>query len=458
MFSALVSHLIPWLRCGILRALVGFECGEDVPREFLDFGDFAFLSEAPRRIKTEPKVTIEPAPQPEPAPEPDEGLVEVSTSSSPPPVRVPRPRRRSRRPTEKPKRRPKLRLLTADDVGPPPMRPMAPPPPVSPFYQPFCWQAPPVIPMASPVPAYNFGPIWDFSPDDWPDQEPPPARPSREEEDRPQHRVQQQTQYAPPPEPPPERVSHYVQATVPDRRTAATQGEGVLEAPREEPRRQQPVIVFAERRPIPSQADTLDLSSSSEISDVELVRPVRRFIPPANPFPLDSALYRKVETALDEAKMAPAPPELEDRPKFKPPPVHDLPVTRPRIEIPPPEQAVVFLTKERTRTRTALRETEWKQQGQFRPVGRRRGDVNDDPDRSDRLGVIEWRPKVRSGRDSRAVGVQDVTDDDFRKRGADPGGMAARRKDAAAGGLPARRRGAETGGMYRARLEEIKPS
>jgi hypothetical protein len=239
-------------------------------------------------------------------------------------------------------------------------------------------------------------------------------------------------------------VSHYVQATVPDRRTAATQGERVPEAPKEEPRRQ-PVIVFAERRPVPAQADTLDLSSSSEVSDVELVRPARRFIPSVNPFPLDSALYRKVEAALDEAKTAPAPPELEDRPKFKPPPVHDMPVTRPRIEVPPLDPTLTFMTEERTRTRRPLRGTGRRQQEHFMPAGRRRSDDEDDADRSDRLGVMGWRPKVTSVRDPSIVGLQDIDENDFRRRDEDPGTMVARR------------RAADKGGLRGARLEEIRP-
>jgi hypothetical protein len=203
--------------------------------------------------------------------------------------------------------------------------------------------------------------------------------------------------------------------------------------------------------------DTLDLSSSSEISDVELVRPVTRFIPPANPFPLDAALYSKIEAALDEARTAPAPPELEDRPRFRPPPVHDMPVTRPGIEIPPLEPPAVFMTEEATRPGASLNGTDKRQQGHFVPTGRRRSDDEDDPDRRDRLGVMEWRPNVMSMRGPRVVGFQDVGND-VRGRDADTGGMAARRRYAAPGALPARGRAAEAGGMHRPMLQEITPS
>ncbi|KAH0794589.1 hypothetical protein GPJ56_001614 [Histomonas meleagridis] len=85
-----------------------------------------------------------------------------------------------------------------------------------------------------------------------------------------------------------------------------------------------PVVIVSRKTEKPK-IDEMSLSFSSELSELSLQEPRKRVRPPVNPFPLDDMLYKRVGHLLDEVKASPEAPDLPDVPKFVPPPVYDIP-------------------------------------------------------------------------------------------------------------------------------------
>jgi hypothetical protein len=295
LLSVLVSHIVPWLRNGIPRAVVHFPCAEVVPNRLLDFEDLE-LPELPKKplvIQKPETVEIREMAQPpaqeeeetgeRPRQTPEEKALpaeipkpaddhELSDGEEPPtkpeskPVSAPRPARHSgteARRTE-PKRR-QLRLVNVDRSRklfvPPPMP--SPAPQFSPgyYFDPISPHPPPVAifqTTPAPLPAQSYGPIWDIDPSLY---------------ERPYPR--------PPPELSIEQVSPEV-VTAPSK----------------------PKAVKITRIQFSRPAEDFDISSLSGDSERDFPVTGEREYPPIDPFPLDEELRRRVDRLLaDEVPM-----------------------------------------------------------------------------------------------------------------------------------------------------------
>ena len=267
LLAFIISHMVPWLRCAIPRALVGFECNESVPRELLDFEDWQLPKYRPPKMEihtvvatpvesdSEEEPLPPPPPPPEPAPPEDESEGEFIPEPEPEPKPKPKPKVHHR-----PKKVPKRRKPEKPERPPPERKPRGPPlrllsldPNARQTYTQYQYAQPP------PPPQYSrpYQQVWDYDPNQW-----------RPHDDRP------------------------VQAPVETNR--------------------KPLVIFGS---VPSKKDD-HMESSSSISELELEEPRRGPIPNTNPFPLDDELHRRVEYLLDASKAAPDPQDLPPPPEF----------------------------------------------------------------------------------------------------------------------------------------------
>ena len=385
LLASLVSHMVPWLRCGIPRALAGFQCDDEIPPELLDFEDFALPQIPPPKMEVARPEYDDDNWQPEPEP-----AQEAPSESTLPEVPVKKVRSRVKRerkpsPPRRPQPQAPLRLLTVDptSVAPHPIPPPPPPPPPMPpqmpmYYQPYPIQYP-TYQVPPPAPQM-FAPIWDFNPSDF-------FKPGEPEHDEPQEEPQR-----------------------------ATQSSQADEAPQKPPK---PLVVFASVNERDRFSDTLEMSSS--LSDLELQEPPRRGIQIANPFPLDDGLQDRVHEILAEAHKVPDAPKLPDRPVFKAPPNYEIPVINTSAKLRddplPPRlfEATTFVPQPQ----------EWHLQDTRPPV---KPDISVAPAGTNisipqtPAGFPNWRPSVVSVRDSKVVGVQGLTNDQFRGIAPAPGG------------------------------------
>jgi hypothetical protein len=291
-----VSHMVPWLRCGIPRGLLRFECGEAIPDELLAFEPFRIPAYcAPRLEFTRKEIAdvfeeedvpeipvLQPA-EPEILPTDDtsegeyKAVKEEAPPELPPKQKLHRPVVRKKRKTvkkvkprqppsipEPPSRGPTLRLLQLNPSAPTGY-PQYPPPP-APYRRPV---------MPAPA-ASGYNTVWDFDPSHW--------------------RKQQAKERA-----------------APSRRDVEVQEES--------PRKDGPVIVV--RQELPGKEERSE--DSLELSDLinEMPREVTRLV--ADPFPLDKALQERYHRAIAEGNM-----EIESLPppeKF----VKPKPVARPKV-------------------------------------------------------------------------------------------------------------------------------
>lgn len=352
LFATIVSHIIPWLRCGIPRALSGFRCSDVVPNELLEFEEFVLPKGVPPQMKLqtnvlynddifeeeeeEPDMTppmppepIQPAdesssegefiPEPEPEPEPPK----PKPQKKKPVKRKPKPKKKPEK--QPPPRGPRLRLLSLDQ-----------PPPRTPNPQPYYNPPPPSYYMPQ-MPVRPYQPIWDYDPSKW---QPKP----------------------PPPEPePPKKEEPPVQEPV-------------------EPPKMKPIVIISSKQKKPQKPEEYEISSS-DISDIALSDPIKGPVPPADGFPLDEALQRRIERLLDEASKAPDPRQLEQVESFR----------RPEMKRPPKKKKIPIEPKE-----------EPAEPGNIHPVIQVK---KEQP---------EWRPKVESMRRPQVIGVQEITPEEFR--------------------------------------------
>ena len=346
--SIIVSHLIPWLRCGIPRALMEFKCEDDVPPELLNFEEFSFQKIPPPKMEIDTQALAEV--------DPDENIPqkESDTMSY---GEAPKRRRRKEPPSfldsdysEPPRKKPKrkkprklpTRLLTIDPLSAAP--PPAPAVPMNQQYYPYQPMYQPVtIPMyyGQPEVFHNyqqpqtnlaFQPIWDFNPADFNrHEEEPPEPPKKETPPRPSHaEVESAT------------------IKIPKMTTMETQ----VDPPKARPIK--PMVIVHSTQKQKEELAQIDISSSSELSDIPLIEPIQKTHPNINPFPLDDGLHKKVEMLLDEVRGIPDSPELPEMPQFVPPPIYDYPhpdfrelneeIIPNRIpQVPPPQQQPIFM-------------------------------------------------------------------------------------------------------------------
>lgn len=353
LFATIVSHIIPWLRCGIPRALSGFKCPEVVPNELLELEDLVLPRGAPPQMKIQTNVLYnddiieeeeeEPEIIPPPPPEPilpdesssGEFIPEEEPEPEPEPVielPKPKPRRKVKRKPKKEKPPPppppktRLRLLTLDP-GPPRM-------PQTNYY------VPPVPPQPNyympQMPVRPQMPIWDYDPSKW--QRPEQRKPKMEDQP--------------------------VQATV-------------------EMQKAKPFVIISSRQKKPTKPDDFTLSSSSSLSDIVVSEPRKGPLPPIDPFPVDDQLHIRIEKALDDVRKVPNPGDLPPPLKFQ----------RPSMKPKPPKPKKVYDEPKPT--------FQPSEQGNIHPVP-----VQKEPD---------WRPKVTTIRDPQIIGVQEISVEEFRR-------------------------------------------
>ena len=315
--TLIVSHLVPWLRCAIPRALEGFDVGEDVPPSLLAFEPFELPPRKQLHITPPESVTIAtPAPAPTPSepskkeppkqetprvePQKDEISIDDTSESdsdelsegeiSEEPVKV-KKTRKHRRPRERvPKRRSKgkekkkIRLLRVDKVKPfetprfdfTPMIPLQSP----------------MIPQQSPSAAfvhqydagggggYGRGSLWDINPDSF-SKKPPVVKP--------------------PPTP------------------LATESKETQKTTDTKP----PVVFVNYQRP--KNEKIYDSSTSDDIED-DPVQITRETLPSIDPYPLNDELLRRANALLDEIDRAPPHGSLPPKPTYKPTPIPVVPI------------------------------------------------------------------------------------------------------------------------------------
>jgi hypothetical protein len=171
---------------------------------------------------------------------------------------------------------------------------------------------------------------------------------------------------------------------------------------------QHPLIIFGS---VPSKdKPEEEFESSSSLSDVVVDEPRPGPVQNADPFPLDENLQRRVVQLLDEAIATPDPAELQKpatfhRPTLKPKPPKPKPMVEPPSEEPPVPHRP---------TATAA------------PAAKN--------------SVPEWRPKVTSIRESRVIGVQEISIDEFSQEGSQPRKTTQLKEIQPTGTLPARKR------------------
>lgn len=410
--SAIVSHIVPWLRCGIARALAGFKCREEVPQELLDFEELDLPSAPPpkREIETKPEVDLAP----------DNLDIELSPIKPKKKKRRPKPRNEITielsesdlsftKPKKKKKSKPK-KPLTIDDISAaPPIYPQPPPQniPPYPYYPPP--PPPPTIPMYYPYPEVPeepepddqpFLPIWDFNPNDFKIEEEEEdvgevSKPSKKGPKRPA---------SPTPSPPKHDVSMST-SDIPKLTTVSTQAE--------QPPQPRPLVILRSQQKPKDLGDTFDFSMSSSLSDIQISEPIKRTIPVVNPFPLDDGLHKKVEMLLDEVRGIPDAPELPEAPKFVPPPIYDLPkptfkdLEDVHIPQPPPPKNVTNIQTEKV-TQIVINRPPSPPvfEPDFRPPLQNR---TEQPNRFNDA----WRPPLTSVKQPGILGIQEIPPDQF---------------------------------------------
>ena len=357
LFATIVSHIIPWLRCGIPRALSGFKCSDIVPNELLEFEDFVLPQAKQPEMKLETNIIYNddipeeeeekiepPPPPPPPMPKPEEssdGEFIPEPEPEPEPIKLPKkkpkpkpkPKKHRKKPAPevKPRPGPKLKLLSLDPNAAPP-RPIPTPS--------FNYQPQPQVPpyFMQQMPQMPFQSIWDYDPSKWANQKPEPTK-----EDVP------------------------VQVQVDPR-----------------PAKSKPLVIISSRQKQPQKQDELTISSSSSLSDVPFSEPKKGPLPPIDPFPVDDALHQRIEKLLDEADKTPDPNKLPPPPQFSRPSMKPLP---------PKKKAQEPITPSSDKN---LNQT-FKHSAQTQ--------THKAPD---------WRPKLTSIRDPLVIGFNEVDPNSFR--------------------------------------------
>lgn len=321
LLAAIISHMIPWLRCGISRALAGYKVdNQEVPPELIDFEDFILKSAPPPEIKIEHKEIEDIQPEIPNVPDNDESSEPISN------IRLkrkkrrpePEPKRKRRKPAPKPKKVPEkpLRLLTVDKMGYAPVAPInpAPQPMPVPQYYPQYYPQPMYYPT-QPTYYYDTKPtnpvfpsIWDFNPNNFENTEEEPPK-----------KIEVPTEPPPPPTPPTRKpvIAKTQDINVPEKKPK--------KEPKKEVERKQPIIIMSTRHKREKELSDFDMSIS-EISDISFDEPKA---PPRyniDPFPQDDGLFKKVEMLLDDARGPKDNPSLPAKLKpYEPPPILDMP-------------------------------------------------------------------------------------------------------------------------------------
>lgn len=332
--AVICSHIIPWLRCGIPRAMARFDkAPEIVPNRLLIFEDFSLLEEKPKPFTFDVKPPIDisgivevPDSEDEKKKKEEEEIKKDSDESPPPPPpppempdsipkpdydeerelsegeEPPKPKTRSKKPTKKetdknplskPSKKPRLKLIEVDRTAPPSDVQPIQVPIQAPFqaqevvqgypFEPLCmmpsqfYNPPPVAIFQAnhaPFPQQTFGPIWDLDPSlyERPYPRPPPNIPLENPDDRPQ------------------------------RQTASAQCD---------PQKNKSTRVYITSAPKQPEIEDISDDSCKEISfDSD-----HGNMPPIDPFPLDEELRKRVDNLLKNSVNVNA-PKLPTAPRY----------------------------------------------------------------------------------------------------------------------------------------------
>lgn len=419
--SSIVSHIVPWLRCGIPRALAGFKCRDEVPPELLNFEDLDLPSQPPPKMEIETKQETEIEPE-----KLDIKLNDESSESFRPKRRRKMPSNEitielsdsdlstlpRKKPKKKKKKKPSKPLLADTLYNPPPPAPPIPPPQpqYNPYYQPVYYpqvQVPIFVnqepPETEPV-NDAFLPIWDFNPNDF-DNNNNDVK-IEEEEEEPEDEEPKVTIQKVPQKKPAVKLDTFTSTSeIPKLETAQVQVDP--------PPAKKPIIIIKSQQKQRKDDDSFDFSMSSSLSDIEVSEPIKRQFPVVNPFPLDDGLHKKVEMLLDQVRGKPDAPELPEMPRFVPPPIYEAPKPTFKelneIKIPKKkEKPPPVVTKVEKVEKIVINE-KVDYEPEFRPQLQSR--------RQQQPEVVgdSWRPPMTSVKQPGILGVHEISPDQFRQ-------------------------------------------
>lgn len=363
LIAAIVSHLIPWLRCGITRALVDFKCNEFIPKELIDFEEYKFprleqieeeeeeeeyyssdssysYSEGEFKGETKGKIIIKQA-----------DLSQIKSSNSD--IKKDnndeqKPIIKKKKTDKKIKKKKKKKIDTKNlplispnsipyNINQPPQQPQNIVVPL-PIYYPVFDAA--NIHIEQPKePSDIFGPIWDFKPEDFDEiveeEEEEMQKEFIEEEEEPQD--DDDTEQLPKK---PVYADAYTEPVnfQPSKKTVETQFEPPTV------RKVKPVVkVFVKKKFVPPpMEEPLQLSISSDESELYIPTASPKLDPKNNPFPLDDGLHKKIDDLFDDINKIPEPQKLPSKPSYVPvkrdiiiPSAKDFEIDRNKYEIDP---------------------------------------------------------------------------------------------------------------------------
>ncbi|OHT07106.1 hypothetical protein TRFO_05336 [Tritrichomonas foetus] len=339
LISAIVSHMIPWLRCGIPRAIVKFKCYENVPNQLLQFEEYHFppkidkslnksysssslsessdsnssssFSEGEYNGSTKNKTIVKQLNPGDSNVDFDDNDRDKRISLSSQKMKIKRRRKHPKKAKKKLNGNTPPVFSVQKEIGEIPQQPQVFGPaelqqPIiaipTPIYYPT--MAPTVIHKPYETPEREvFCPIWDFSPEDF--QAPTEEEEIKEEE---------------PPLPPPPKPVYVNMSTDPVKYPSATKTVETQFEPPPPPRKVRPLVIMPKRKPFvpPPKEDPLNLSVSSTESEIYIPADICYADPnkEMDPFPLDDALPKKFENLIDDIKHIPDASDLPPKPVY----------------------------------------------------------------------------------------------------------------------------------------------
>ncbi|KAK8881175.1 hypothetical protein M9Y10_003906 [Tritrichomonas musculus] len=336
LIAAIISHMIPWLRCGIPRALANLSCYDSIPKKLIEFEDYKFpsadqdydyyeeeeeysssssyssyLSEGEYKGPTKGITTVK----------------QTDLSKIPKVIEDKQPKVEKKQkiePVIKKRRKSKKKAHIKAELLMPSNKPYTnakpfeyqnhPQPPVVihiPNYYPVI--DPPTINVEPEPEKPDVGaPIWSFCPNDFVNPQPSEIIIEEEEEF-----VEEEEEKLP--EAPPKPV--YVNISTdpinygPPRKTVETQFE-----PPPQPPKKKPIVRIIKKKQFvpPPMEEPLQLSISSSESDLYLTPMIPKRDPANDPFPLDEGLRKKIDDKINDINKIPEPQKLPPKPMYVP--------------------------------------------------------------------------------------------------------------------------------------------
>ena len=351
LIAAIISHMVPWLRCAIPRAISKFRCYEKVPNELLNFEEYHFPSEVQEEEEEDIYSYSESIDYSyySSSYRLSDGEYQGSTKNATIVKQIDPKEVTPDKPIQNPKKskhekKPKKAKAPTPDTSKKKDKKMPSQPKVFPVQQPqqiiplptpiyYPQMAPTVIykPIENPY-KNEFTPIWDFSPSDFVVPEP---EPEKKEEVKPT----------------PVYVDIYTEPVKypPTTKNAETQFE-----PPPPPRKVKPLVKKYRRKIEPVQTEKpFDFSMSSTESEVFFgVEPFKDSKAEFDPFPLDDGLHKKIEDLINDMTSIPDAQNLPSKPEFSPtkheihiPSLDDFQIDKSKYDLPKEDEEFQYYNK-----------------------------------------------------------------------------------------------------------------